>query len=29
MIGEGAELTDDDFPVLLNYLARNFRPTEQ
>ena len=27
MIGEGAELSDDDFPVLLNYLARNFRPT--
>lgn len=26
MIGEGAELSDDDFPVLLNYLARNFRP---
>jgi hypothetical protein len=29
MIGEGAELSDDDFPVLLNYLARNFRPTQQ
>lgn len=29
MIGEGAELTDDDFPVLLSYLARNFRPSEQ
>ena len=27
MIGEGAELSDDDFPVLLNYLARNFRST--
>lgn len=26
MIGEGAELSDDDFPVLLNYLARNFKP---
>jgi cytochrome c5 len=26
MIGEGAELSDDDYPVLLNYLARNFRP---
>ncbi len=26
MIGEGAELSDEDFPVLLNYLARNFRP---
>jgi cytochrome c5 len=28
MIGEGAELSDDDFPVLLNYLARNFRPPQ-
>ena len=28
MIGEGAELTDEDFPVLLNYLSRNFRPVE-
>jgi len=28
MIGEGAELSDDDFPVLLNYLARNFRPQQ-
>jgi cytochrome c5 len=26
MINEGAPLSDDDFPVLLNYLARNFRP---
>jgi cytochrome c5 len=26
MIGEGAELSDDDFPVLLSYLTRNFRP---
>ena len=26
MINEGAPLDDDDFPVLLNYLARNFRP---
>jgi cytochrome c5 len=26
MIGEGAQLSDDDFPVLLNYLARNFKP---
>jgi cytochrome c5 len=26
MIGEGAPLSDDDFPVLLNYLTRNFRP---
>ena len=25
MINEGAELSDDDFPVLLNYLARNFK----
>jgi hypothetical protein len=28
MIGEGAELSDDDFPVLLSYLARNFRPPQ-
>jgi hypothetical protein len=28
MIGEGAQLSDDDFPVLLNYLARNFRPQQ-
>ena len=26
MIGEGAELSDDDYPVLLNYLTRNFKP---
>jgi cytochrome c5 len=26
MIGEGAELSDDQFPVLLNYLTRNFKP---
>ena len=26
MINEGAPLSDDDFPILLNYLARNFRP---
>jgi hypothetical protein len=26
MINEGAPLSDDDFPVLLNYLTRNFRP---
>jgi cytochrome c5 len=26
MIGEGAALSDEDFPVLLNYLTRNFRP---
>jgi hypothetical protein len=25
MINEGAELNDDDFPVLLNYLSRYFR----
>ena len=25
MINEGAELSDDDFPVLLDYLARNFK----
>ena len=29
MINEGAPLSDDDFPVLLNYLTRNFRPREQ
>jgi len=29
MINEGAPLNDDDFPVLLNYLSRNFRPKEQ
>jgi hypothetical protein len=28
MIGEGADLSDDDFPVLLSYLARNFRPPQ-
>lgn len=28
MINEGAPLSDDDFPVLLNYLARNFRPQQ-
>ena len=26
MLNEGAELTDEELPVLLNYLARNFRP---
>ena len=26
MLNEGAPLSDEDFPVLLNYLARNFRP---
>ena len=25
MLNEGAMLSDQDFPVLLNYLARNFR----
>jgi cytochrome c5 len=25
MINEGAPLSDDDFPILLNYLARNFK----
>jgi len=25
MLNEGAPLSDDDYPVLLNYLARNFR----
>jgi hypothetical protein len=28
MIGEGAPLSDDDFPILLNYLTRNFRPEQ-
>ena len=26
MLNEGAQLSDEEFPVLLNYLARNFRP---
>jgi cytochrome c5 len=26
MINEGAPLSDEEFPVLLGYLARNFRP---
>ena len=26
MLNEGAPLSDDEFPVILNYLARNFRP---
>jgi len=25
MLNEGAMLSDQDFPVLLNYLARNFK----
>jgi hypothetical protein len=25
MLNEGAPLSDEDYPVLLNYLARNFR----
>jgi cytochrome c5 len=25
MLNEGAPLSDDDYPILLNYLARNFR----
>jgi cytochrome c5 len=28
MINEGAPLSDDDFPVLLTYLTRNFRPQQ-
>jgi cytochrome c5 len=28
MINEGAPLSDDEFPVLLNYLTRNFRPPQ-
>jgi mono/diheme cytochrome c family protein len=26
MLNEGAALSDDDFPVVLGYLARNFKP---
>lgn len=26
MLNEGAQLSEEDFPVLLNYLARNFKP---
>ena len=26
MLNEGAPLSDDEFPVILNYLARNFKP---
>lgn len=26
MLNEGAQLTDEELPVILNYLARNFRP---
>jgi cytochrome c5 len=26
MLNEGAPLSDDDYPVILNYLARNFAP---
>ncbi len=26
MLNEGAMLSEEDFPVLLNYLARNFKP---
>jgi len=28
MLNEGAPLSDEDFPIILNYLARNFRPKE-
>jgi len=28
MLNEGAPLSDQDFPVLLNYLARNFPPVQ-
>ena len=28
MLNEGAELSDEDFVVLLNYLAKNFRPPQ-
>jgi cytochrome c5 len=26
MLNEGAPLSDEEYPILLNYLARNFRP---
>ena len=26
MLNEGADLSDDQFAVVLNYLARNFKP---
>ena len=29
MLNEGAMLSDQDFPVLLSYLARNFKPQQQ
>jgi mono/diheme cytochrome c family protein len=28
MLNEGAPLSDEDFPIILNYLTRNFRPKE-
>ena len=28
MLNEGAPLSDEDFPIILNYLARNFGPKE-
>ena len=28
MLNEGAPLSDDEFPVILGYLARNFRPIQ-
>jgi cytochrome c5 len=28
MLNEGAPLSDEDFPIILNYLARNFAPKE-
>jgi mono/diheme cytochrome c family protein len=28
MLNEGAPLSDEDFPIILNYLARNFKPQE-
>ena len=28
MLNEGAPLSDEDFPIILNYLARNFKPKE-
>jgi mono/diheme cytochrome c family protein len=28
MLNEGAPLSDEDFPIILNYLARNFKPQQ-
>ena len=29
MLNEGAPLSDEDYPVILNYLTRNFRPAQE